>query len=72
MPSIQSAADQWRSDNPELAAFLDGADYAQFPPNQQGASDVIADFNAQLEGLSSGDSQVILDSVQSNLEATLG
>lgn len=72
MPSIQSAADQWRSDNPELAAFLDGADYAQFPPNQQGASDVIADFNAQLEGLSSGDSQAILDSVQSNLQATLG
>lgn len=72
MPSIQSAADQWRSDNPELAAFLDGADYAQFPPNQQGASDVIADFNAQLEGLSSGDPQTILDSVQSNLEATLG
>lgn len=72
MPSIQSAAEQWTSDNPDLVAFLDGAEYAQFPPNQQGASDVIADFNAQLEGLSSGDPQAILDAVQANLEATLG
>lgn len=69
MPSIASAADQWTSDNPELAPFLSGADHAQFPPNQDGAADVIADFNAQLEALKTGDPEQILGTVQSNLEA---
>jgi len=72
MPSIQSAADAWTSANPDLSAFLAGADYAQFPPNQAGAADVITDFNAQLESLKTGNPQSILDTVQSNLEATLG
>ncbi|KAA9089034.1 sugar ABC transporter substrate-binding protein [Microbacterium radiodurans] len=72
MPSIQSAADAWRSANPDLEAFLDGAEYAQFPPNQDGAADVISDFNAQLETLSSSDPTSILQTVQSNLEAIVG
>ena len=72
MPSISSAAEAWTSANPDLAAFLTGADYAQFPPNQEGATDVIADFNAQLESLETGDPQQILDSVQANLEAVVG
>ena len=53
-------------------AFLNGAEYAQFRPNQEGATDVIADFNAQLETLETGDPQQILDSVQANLEAVVG
>lgn len=69
MPSIESAADAWTEANPELEAFLAGAEYAQFPPNQAGAADVITDFNAQLESLKTGDPKAILDSVQSNLEA---
>jgi multiple sugar transport system substrate-binding protein len=69
MPSIQSAADAWTSANPELTAFLDGAEYAQFPPNIAGATDVITDFNAQLESLKTGDPAAILSSVQQNLEA---
>lgn len=69
MPSITSAADQWTADNPSLAPFLSGADYAQFPPNQDGAADVISDFNAQLESLKTGDPAQILGTVQSNLEA---
>lgn len=72
MPSIQSAADQWRTDNPDLVTFLDGAEYADFPPTQEGAAEVISDFNAQLESLSTTDASTILQSVQSNLEATLG
>ena len=72
MPSIQSAADQWSTDNPTLTAFLAGADYAQYLPNEAGANDVIADFNAQLTGLKTGDPQAILDSVQTNLEAVVG
>lgn len=72
MPSVESAADAWTEANPDLAAFLNGAEYAQFPPNQDGATDVIADFNAQLEGLKTGDPAAILESVQANLEAVVG
>ncbi|GAB3268876.1 extracellular solute-binding protein [Microbacterium sp. MEC084] len=72
MPSIQSAAQEWQSANPELAPFLDGAEYAQFPPNIEGSADIITDFNAQLEGLRDGDPAAILQSVQGNLEAALG
>jgi multiple sugar transport system substrate-binding protein len=71
MPSIQSAADAWTSANPDLSAFLAGAEYAQFPPNLAGAADVITDFNAQLGALATGDPQAILDTVQSNLEAVV-
>jgi multiple sugar transport system substrate-binding protein len=69
MPSIQSAAEQWTNDNPDLAAFLAGADYAQGIPTYDGTADVITDFNSELQGLKNGDPQQILDSVQSNLEA---
>ena len=72
MPSVQSAAADWSEANPDKVAFLNGAEYAQFRPNQDGATDVIADFNAQLETLKDGDPQQILDSVQANLEAVVG
>ena len=57
MPSIQSAADQWTSDNPDLAAFLAGADYAQGIPTYDGTADVITDFNSAARGLKTGDPQ---------------
>ncbi|MFC8799838.1 extracellular solute-binding protein [Promicromonospora sp. NPDC057138] len=69
MPSTESAAGDWTSANPDLAAFLDGAQYAQFPPTWAGATDVITDLNSQLESLEGGDPQQILDDTQSNLEA---
>jgi multiple sugar transport system substrate-binding protein len=69
MPSIQSAASDWTNANPGLAAFLDGADYAQFLPTWAGATDVITDLNSQLESLETGDPQEILGDAQSNLEA---
>lgn len=72
MPSAKSAADQWTTDNPDLAAFLAGADYAQGFPTYDGSSDVITDFNAELQGLKDGDPQQILDTVQSNFEAIVG
>ncbi|WP_127476014.1 sugar ABC transporter substrate-binding protein [Microbacterium sulfonylureivorans] len=72
MPSIQSAADQWSADNPELTAFLAGADYAVGVPTNDGIAAVITDFNAQLESLKSGDPQQILDTVQANVEAVVG
>lgn len=72
MPSVQSAADQWTTDNPDLTAFLAGADYAQGVPTNDGVSDVFTDFNAQLATLKDGDPATILQSVQSNLEAIVG
>ncbi|MET0860441.1 MAG: extracellular solute-binding protein [Microbacterium sp.] len=71
MPSVQSAADQWTADNPELEAFLAGADYAQGVPTNDGIAAVITDFNASLESLKSGNPQQILDTVQSNVEAVV-
>lgn len=69
MPSIQSVADQWKEEFPEQAAFIDGAEGAQGFPPIEGIVDVITDFNAQIEGLRTGDPQLIMTQVQSNLEA---
>ncbi len=71
IPSVQSAAEQWKADNPAYAPFINGAEYAQNPPSQQGASDVISDFNAQLETLKSSDPEKILASVHDELQAVL-
>ena len=71
MPSIISAADDWRNANPTLVAFLDGAEYARDVPVVQGGADVVSDLNAQLESLKTGDAQQILDSTQQNLDALL-
>ncbi len=71
MPSIISAADAWKSANPDLVPFLAGADYAGFVPNEAGAADVVSDFNSQLESLKTTEPKAILDATQSNLEAIL-
>lgn len=72
MPSIQSAADQWSADNPDLEPFLLGADYAKTPPTVQGGADAVTDFNSQLGTLATSDPKPLLESAQSNLEALLG
>lgn len=71
MPSVSSVAEEWKTTYPEQAAFIDGADYAINLPAQQGSSDVIGDFNAQLESLATGDPAAILESVNTSLQATL-
>jgi multiple sugar transport system substrate-binding protein len=71
MPSVKSAAETWKSDNAPLVPFLTGAEYAQGVPTNAGVSDVIADFNSQLETLKTGDPKTILQSVQKNLEAVV-
>lgn len=68
MPSIQSAKDEWAAANPELEAFVLGADYAQNLPAQPGAADVIKEINAQLESLKDGDPQAMLDGIQPLLQ----
>lgn len=71
MPSVSAVAEEWKAALPEQAAFIDGAEYAINLPAQQGASDVISDFNAQLETLAEGDPAAILESVNASLQATL-
>lgn len=72
IPSVQSAAEAYAEDRPTFQPFVDGAEYAQNPPAQEGAADVIGDFNAQLEGLEDGDPAAILESVQQSLQAVVG
>lgn len=71
MPSIQSAAGDWKSEFPKLSAFLDAAKYAQNVPAAKGVSTVVTDFNSQVAKLASGDPKTILSSTQTNLEALL-
>ena len=71
MPSIKSAADQWKKDNAALVPFLDGAAYAKSVPTAKGAGDVVTDFNGKLGSLAKSDPKTILDATQKNLEALL-
>lgn len=71
LPSIQSAASEWKTQNPTLVPFLDGANYAVAIPTIKGAADVITNFDSSLETLSSSDPRQMLDQVQTNLEALL-
>ena len=71
MPSVASAQEQFTADFPEQEAFVLGAEYAGGMPTQQGASDVIGDFNGQIEGLESADVEAMLASVQTNMQAVL-
>jgi len=71
MPSIQSAAGQWKTDNPALVPFLVGADYAMGMPTAKGSADVVTDFNGKIGALATGDPKAILEATQKNLEALL-
>ncbi|HSP51723.1 MAG TPA: extracellular solute-binding protein, partial [Cryobacterium sp.] len=44
MPSVQSAADQWSAEYPDLAPFIAGGEYAQNVPAQPGAADAIGEL----------------------------
>ena len=48
-----------------------GNDYAVSPVNFAGSATVISDFNAQLEGLWTGDASEILGTLQQNLQDAL-
>ncbi|MCU1534332.1 MAG: sugar transporter substrate-binding protein [Glaciihabitans sp.] len=69
MPSIQSAAGDWKTANPALVPFLDAAAYAHNVPTAKGAADVVTDFNSKIENLKTADIKAILDAEQKNLEA---
>ncbi|GAB3393971.1 ABC transporter substrate-binding protein [Humibacter soli] len=71
MPSIKSAASEWKSENPAAAAFLDGAAYAKGVPTAKGSADVVTNLDSQLESLKTSDPKTILDQTQKNLQALL-
>lgn len=71
MPSVESAAESFRQTYPEMTAFLDSVEFAVGTPTVQGATDVIGDFNGQIEGLANADVAAMLASVQTNLQAVL-
>lgn len=71
MPSIKSAASEWKSENPALVPFLTAADYAKGVPTAKGSADVVTDLNSKLETLKTADPKAILAATQKNLEALL-
>lgn len=71
MPSVESAADDFREQFPEQEAFINSAEFATGMPTVRGASDVVADFNGQIESLATADVQQILQSAQGNMQAVL-
>jgi multiple sugar transport system substrate-binding protein len=72
MPSRQSAKDAYSQEFPDDKPFIDAAEYAQGPVNAPKMDSVLADFDAQLQGLAAGDPKAILQSLQKNTQATLG
>lgn len=71
MPSVQSAAADWKSANPAMSAFLDSAAGAKNMPSIKGSADVVADLNSQLESLATADPAKILAATQKNMEAVV-
>ena len=71
MPSVESAAGEWKQEYPQYAPFLDQADVAQGLPNKAGTADVIADFDSKLGGLKNADTKTLLEGVQKNMAAAL-
>ncbi|GAA4161296.1 hypothetical protein GCM10022286_18580 [Gryllotalpicola daejeonensis] len=71
MPSIQSAASDWKQEFPQYTPFLDATDYAQGTPTLKGVSDVITALDGKIAQLKTTDPKTILDSAQSNLQALL-
>jgi multiple sugar transport system substrate-binding protein len=71
MPSVEEAGEEWKEQFPEMAPFIESADFAKNLPAQEGAADVIAEMNAQLATLKDSDPKQILDGVQQNMEAVV-
>ena len=71
MPSVEEAAEEWKGDNPEMAAYIDSVEFAGTLPTQEGAADVIGEFNAQLAKIKTADPQQLLDGIQQNMEAVV-
>lgn len=69
MPSIKSAADAWKTANPTLVPFINGAAYAKGVPTAAGSAAVVTDLNQKLAQLKGQDPATILAATQTNLQA---
>ena len=73
IPSIKSAEADYLKEFPANEPFVKGVEYARGVIGAAGITDVLTDFNAQLDTLASGgDPKTILDSVQQNLTDAIG
>ncbi|WP_309107676.1 extracellular solute-binding protein [Arthrobacter sp.] len=71
MPSVKSAEAGFKKEFPAQEASIAGVEYAQTLPSQPGAADVLKDFDAKLASLRTSDPKAILDSLQTEMTATL-
>jgi multiple sugar transport system substrate-binding protein len=71
MPSIQSAASDWKAEFPQFAPFLDAASYAKGVPTSVGSADVVTDLNSKMASLKTADIKALLATEQKNLSAVV-
>jgi multiple sugar transport system substrate-binding protein len=72
IPSVTTAKDAYLKQFPTNAPFVNGIDYAKGVVSAPGITDVLDDYNSQLQNLANTDPKQILDSVQQNLSDALG
>jgi multiple sugar transport system substrate-binding protein len=72
MPSRQSAQAQYAQQFPEDAPFLAGTAYGQGPVNAPKMDSVLADLDAGIQGLQTGNPQAILQRFDKNAQTALG
>jgi multiple sugar transport system substrate-binding protein len=72
MPSRQDAQATYQQENPDDAAFVAGAQYAQGPVNAPKMDSVLADLDAGLQGLQTGDPKAVLQRFDKNAKTALG
>jgi multiple sugar transport system substrate-binding protein len=72
MPSRQSVQAQYTQQFPEDAPFVAGAGYGQGPVNAPKMDSVLADFDAGLNGLVTGNPQQLLQRFDRNAKSALG
>ncbi|MFB6876215.1 extracellular solute-binding protein [Streptomyces sp. NPDC056323] len=72
MPSKKTLLDEFKSQNPQAAAWADGAAYAQLPVTASGMRQVMAEFNTSLAQLADSDPKKLLSDLQTNGESVLG
>jgi len=72
MPSRKDAQAAYQQQNPDDAAFVAGAQYAQGPVNAPKMDSVLADLDSQLQGLQNGNPKAILQRFDKNAKTALG
>jgi multiple sugar transport system substrate-binding protein len=72
MPSRTDAQATYQQQYPDDAAFVAGSQYAQGPVNAPKMDSVLADLDAQIQGLQTGNPKAILQRFDKNAKTALG